>query len=108
MRLRRFDPRADSRSGFAHICERVAEDLESLVRLDVNRHGLVAHRIVSHHREPLSAGIPEELDVDASAVPSIDLSRAVHALTMARFRSSATGRWEGPPSPKVRGITAAA
>jgi hypothetical protein len=69
MGLLRLDPQADSRSGFPRIGERVTEDLESLVRLDVNRHGLIASRVVSHHREPLSAGIPEELDVDASGMP---------------------------------------
>jgi hypothetical protein len=73
MGLLRLDPQADSRSGFPRIGERVAEDLESLVRLDENRHGLVAHRIMSHHREPLSAGIPQEFDVDPCGMPGIEL-----------------------------------
>ena len=67
--LVRVDPRAGAPSGFPRIGERVAEDLESLIRLDVNRHGLVVRRVVSHDREPLRAGIPEELDVDASPMP---------------------------------------
>ena len=66
--LVRVDPRADAPSRFPRIGERVAEDLESLVGLDVNRHGLIARRVVSHDREPLRAGIPEQLDVDASAM----------------------------------------
>jgi hypothetical protein len=37
-------------------------------------------------------------------MPSVEFERAVHVLTMARMRLSATGRWEGPPSPKVRGF----
>ena len=104
MGLLRLDPQVRSRSGFPGIGERVAEDFESLVPLDVNRHGLVARRVVSHHREPLSAGIPEELDVDARGMPGIEFSRTVHVQTMARLHLSATGRWEGPPSPKVRGF----
>ena len=69
----RLDPRANSSRGFTHICERVAKDLESLVRLDVNRHGLVGRCVVSHHRDSLSAGIPEEFDVDACGMPGIEL-----------------------------------
>ena len=49
MDLLRLDPQAHSRSGFPGIGERVAEDFESLVRLDVDRHGLVGRRVVSHH-----------------------------------------------------------
>jgi len=82
------------------IGERVTEDLESLVRLDVDRERLVARRVVNHYREPLSARIPEELDVDACRMARIELQWAVHVLTMARFRLNATGRSEGPPSPK--------
>ena len=47
--LLRLGPQRHWRSGFSGIGERVTEDLESLVRLDENRHGLVAHRVVSHH-----------------------------------------------------------
>jgi len=52
MSLMRLDRQAHSRSGFPGIGERMAEDLESLVRLDVDRHGFVARCVVSHHREP--------------------------------------------------------
>jgi hypothetical protein len=99
-----LDPQPGPRSGLPRIGERVAEDFKSLVGLDVDRDRLVARRVVSHYQDPLSARIPEEFDVDASGMPCIELEWAVHALTMARMRLSTTGRWEGPPSPKVRGF----